>query len=49
MLTAILITLIIVAAFAYAQRSGRVGKTIVRHPYNNIYTDAPGARQEDTP
>jgi hypothetical protein len=49
MLTAILIPLIIVAAFAYAQRSGRVGQTIVRHPYNNIYTDAPGARQEDTP
>lgn len=48
MLTAILVTLIIVGAFAYAQRSGRVGKTIVRHPYNNIYTDAPGARQEDS-
>lgn len=49
MLTAILITVIIVAAFPYAQRSGRVGKTIVRHPYNNIYTDAPGARQDDIP
>jgi hypothetical protein len=49
MLIAIFITLIIVAAFAYAQRSGRNGQTILRHPYNNIYTDAPGARDEDTP
>lgn len=49
MLTAILISLIIVAVFGYAQRSGRHGQTILRHPYNNVYTDAPGARDEDTP
>jgi hypothetical protein len=44
MLTAIVITLIIVAALGYAQRPGRNDKTIVHRPYNNRYNDAVGAR-----
>ncbi len=46
MLTGIIVTVVIVGAFAYAQRSATNGQTIVRHPYNNIYTDAPGARED---
>ena len=48
MLSAIGVTVAIVAVFAYAQRSAKNGQTIVRHPYNNIYSDAPGAREEST-
>jgi hypothetical protein len=46
MLTAILITVVIVAALAYAGGSGRSGGLIVRRPYNNLYNDASGAREE---
>jgi hypothetical protein len=46
MFTAILVTVLIVATFGYAQRSARNGETIVRHPYNNIHSDAAGARQD---
>ena len=43
MLSAIIITLIIVAALGYALRTGH-DKTIARRPYNNRYNDAVGAR-----
>jgi hypothetical protein len=43
-MTAILIPLLIVAALGYALRSGRHSEPIVRHPYNNLYSDAAGAR-----
>ena len=46
MLTAILITLLIVAALGYALRSGRGGATISDHPYSNRYNDASGARED---
>lgn len=46
MLTAILITLVIVAALSYSLRAGRDGKQIVRRPYNNRYNDASGARSD---
>jgi hypothetical protein len=46
MLTAILITLIVVGALAYALRSGRGDAALVRRPYNNRYNDASGARSD---
>jgi hypothetical protein len=44
MLSAIIVTSIIVGALGYALRSGRNGDLIVRRPYNNRYNDASGAR-----
>jgi hypothetical protein len=46
MLTAILITLMIVAALGYSLGASRFDKTIVRRPYNNRYNDASGARED---
>ena len=46
MLTAILITLVVVAALGYALRDGRREETILHRPYNNIYNDAAGARRD---
>jgi hypothetical protein len=46
MLTAILITLIVVAALSYALRTGRGEGAILRRPYNNRYNDAAGARED---
>jgi hypothetical protein len=46
MLTAILITLIVVAALGYALRAGGSQETILRRPYNNRYNDAAGARED---
>jgi hypothetical protein len=46
MLTAIFITLIIVAALGYALSSGRRDDVVVHHPYNNIYNDATAARED---
>jgi len=46
MLTAIIITLVIVALLGYALRSGRSGTLIARRPYNNRYSDAAGARED---
>lgn len=48
MLSAILITLFIVAALGTAQRTGRGenDELIVHHPYNNRYNDAAGARED---
>jgi hypothetical protein len=47
MLTAILITLLIVAALGYSLASSRAGESIVRRPYNNRYNDASGAREDN--
>ncbi|HTA35213.1 MAG TPA: hypothetical protein VK761_00755 [Solirubrobacteraceae bacterium] len=46
MLTAILITLLIVAALGYSLGESRFDRTIVRRPYNNRYNDASGARED---
>jgi hypothetical protein len=46
MLTAILITLIVVAALGYALRAGSGESAILRRPYNNRYNDAAGARRD---
>jgi hypothetical protein len=47
MFSAIIVTLIVVAALAYALRSaGHPGSLIVRRPYNNRYNDATGARED---
>jgi hypothetical protein len=47
MFSAIIVTLIVVAALAYALRStGGAGSLIVRRPYNNRYNDATGARED---
>jgi hypothetical protein len=46
MLTALIITLLIVAALAYGLRAERRGEMIIRHPYNNRYNDASAARED---
>jgi hypothetical protein len=46
MLTAILITLIVVAALGYALGSGRGSSSILRRPYANRYNDASAARRD---
>jgi hypothetical protein len=46
MLTAILITLIVVAALGFALRTSSGQDTILRRPYNNRYNDAAGARED---
>jgi hypothetical protein len=46
MLTAIIITLIIVAVLGSALWLGQNGGLIARRPYNNRYNDASGARDE---
>jgi hypothetical protein len=43
MLTAIIVTLVILSALANAFRPGR-RDLITSRPYNNQYNDAPGAR-----
>ncbi len=46
MLSAILITLFIVAALGSAQRTGRNDELIIHHPFNNRHSDASGARED---
>jgi hypothetical protein len=46
MLTATLITLIVVAALGSALRSGRRDGAILRRPYANRYNDASAARRD---
>jgi hypothetical protein len=46
MLTAIIVTLLVVATLAYGLRSERAGALILRRPYNNRYNDASGARED---
>jgi hypothetical protein len=47
MLSSIVVTIVIIAALAYALRSERTGELIVRRPYNNRYNDAAGAREDN--
>jgi hypothetical protein len=47
MLSAIIVTGVILTALGYGMRSGRTGDLIVSRPYNNRYSDAPGARQDN--
>jgi hypothetical protein len=46
MLSAIIVTICIFFALAYAFRGDRGGVTIRRRPYNNRYNDAAGARDD---
>ncbi len=46
MLTAILITLLIVAALGFALSTGSSEPTILKRPYRNRYNDAAGARED---
>jgi hypothetical protein len=46
MLTAIVVTLLVVAALALGLRSERSAGLILRRPYNNRYNDASGARDD---
>jgi hypothetical protein len=46
MLTAILITIVIVGALGLSLQSGRRGPLIGRHRYNNLYNDASAARDD---
>lgn len=48
MFTAILVTVLIVAALAYGLRGSRDDGLIGRRPYNNRYSDAAGAREDHT-
>jgi hypothetical protein len=46
MLTAILITLLVVAALGFALSSGSSEPAILRRPYRNRYSDATAARDD---
>jgi hypothetical protein len=46
MLSAITVTLVIVAALGYGLRTRSSDDLIVRRPYNNRYNDAAGARED---
>ena len=46
MLSAIIVTITITMALAYALRGGRHGGAIIRRPYNNRYNAASGARED---
>jgi hypothetical protein len=46
MLTAIIVTLVIVALLAYALRAEHSDTLIAHRPYNNRYSDAAGARED---
>ena len=46
MLSAIIVTILIVASLAYALGGGKRGGIIARRPYNNRYSDASGARED---
>ncbi len=46
MLTATIVSLLIIAALGYALRAGKDGGAILRRPYNNRYDAAAGARDD---
>lgn len=46
MLSAIIVSLIVILALGFSLRSGRDGASISRHLYNNRYNDAAGARED---
>jgi hypothetical protein len=47
MLTAVIVTFILVGSLGCALRSGRGGALIARRPYNNRYNDATAAREDN--
>jgi hypothetical protein len=46
LLASIFIAVLLSCGLASAMRAGRSGKSILRHPYGNRYSDATGARQD---
>jgi hypothetical protein len=46
MLTAIIVTTVIVAALGHALRSRRGREPFVHRPYRNLYNDASAARED---
>lgn len=46
MLISIIVTGIVAGALGYALGQGQGGDLITSRPYNNRYSDAPGARQD---
>jgi hypothetical protein len=46
MLSAVIVTLLVIAVLGNAARTGRTDELIVRRPYNNRYNDASGARED---
>ena len=46
MLSAIFVTLVVIAALGFGLRSERGSELISRRPYNNRYNDASGARDD---
>ena len=47
MLSAIIVAAVILTALGYGLRSRRTGDLIASRPYNNRYSDAPGAREDN--
>jgi hypothetical protein len=45
LLASIIIALLLTYGLANAMRAGRAGESILRRPYNNLYNDATGARE----
>jgi hypothetical protein len=46
LLASIIIALLLTWALTNAMRRGRTDESILRHPYNNLYNDATGARED---
>jgi hypothetical protein len=46
MLSAIIVTLVILLALGYSLRGNGRDELIIRRPYNNRYNDASGARED---
>jgi hypothetical protein len=46
LLASIIIALVFASGLASAMRAGRTGESILRRPYNNLYNDATGARED---
>jgi len=45
MLIALIVTILLIALLLYGLRPSH-DQLIVRHPYNNLYNDASGARED---
>jgi hypothetical protein len=45
LLASIIIAVLFACGLASAMRAGRTGESILRRPYNNLYNDATGARE----
>jgi hypothetical protein len=46
LLASIIIAFLLTCGLANAMRAGRTGESILRRPYNNLYNDAAGARED---